>query len=90
MRTYKTFGSIVAALAVACSGGGGSGVVPPERSADGEPAGGDPDASVSDDADIEDDVPHAQGTIVLGEAHAAGQSEVVPIVTATFVPWSFS
>jgi hypothetical protein len=71
-------------LTVACtSGGSGSPGAPGP--------GGAPDPTGSgegtDGADADEpDVPHALGTILLGETHMAGESQAYPLVSISFVP----
>lgn len=56
-------------------------------SADGGP--GEPGASGGEggaEGGAAQDVPHALGTIVLGESHSSGKSDSTPLVLASFVP----
>lgn len=59
---------------------GGSGVDDPGGGA--TDGGGDSDPVEPD----EEDVPHARGTIVLGESHVLGSGSSTPVVSAGFVP----
>jgi hypothetical protein len=66
------------AFVAACSSAGSSVGAPgtlPSSDSHGEGTGG-----------AEPDVPHALGKIVLGEAHTAGDSQSVPVVSLSFVP----
>lgn len=72
-----SFFAATALVVVACSASEGGGV---------QPFVPDPNAPSETTPGEEPDVPHALGTIVLGEAHAAGRSESSPIVSISFVP----
>jgi hypothetical protein len=76
--------AFAASLVAACSGAaeGDSFMAVPALNAEAD-GGASSDSSAREPAD---DVPHALGTIVLGEAHAAGASSTSPIVSVTFVP----
>lgn len=75
---------LTAPLLAAC-GTSSPEIVDPSGQGDDAAASGGHDQDAGE-AGAEDNTPHALGTIVLGEVHAAGQSESQPLVSVSFVP----
>lgn len=79
-----TFVSALSVGIVACSGGGGSSGYATNDGGTLSADGGNETSQGIDES--ESSPPHALGTVMLGEIHAAGESTSTPVLTATFVP----
>ena len=79
-----TIAFAIGVLTVACTSGGSDSAATGAPGASNDPAGRG-EGSGGADSD-EPEVPHALGTIVLGETHVSGQSKAYPLVSVSFVP----